>query len=130
MMSQIKVYALNETIELHRDNLSQAIHQALVKALKYPQEKKFQRFIPLQPNNFICPADRSASYVIIEISMFEGRTQEAKKALIKTLFEQVSQLCGIHPNDIEITLFETPKQNWGIRGENADELQLNYKVNI
>lgn len=129
-MSQIKVYALNETIELHRDNLSQAIHQALVKALKYPQEKKFQCFIPLQPNNFIYPADRSASYVIIEISMFEGRTQEAKKALIKTLFEQVSQLCGIHPNDIEITLFETPKQNWGIRGENADELQLNYKVNI
>ncbi len=28
-MSQIKIYALNETIELHRDNLSKAIHQAL-----------------------------------------------------------------------------------------------------
>ena len=24
----------------------------------------------------------------------------------------------------------TPKENWGIRGENADELQLNYKVNV
>mgnify|MGYP003366289239 CR=1 FL=1 len=46
-MSQIKIYALNETIELHRDNLSKAIHQALVKELKYPEEKRFQRFIAL-----------------------------------------------------------------------------------
>ena len=33
-------------------------------------------------------------------------------------------------NDVEITIFETPKENWGIRVENADELQLNYKVNV
>ena len=30
-MSQIKIYALNKTIELHRIELSKAIHQALVK---------------------------------------------------------------------------------------------------
>ncbi|QKQ70441.1 tautomerase family protein [Acinetobacter sp. 10FS3-1] len=129
-MSQIKVYALSETIELHRDNLSKAIHQALVKELKYPEEKKFQRFISLEPKNFIYPADRSTSYVIIEISMFDGRTKETKKALIKTLFKNISNLCGIDLNDIEITIFETSQENWGIRGESADELQLNYKINI
>lgn len=129
-MSQIKVYALSETIELHRDNLSKAIHQALVKELKYPEEKKFQRFISLEPKNFIYPADRSTSYVIIEISMFDGRTKETKKALIKTLFKNISNLCGIDSNDIEITIFETSQENWGIRGESADELQLNYKINI
>ncbi|MDM1780299.1 tautomerase family protein [Acinetobacter indicus] len=129
-MSQIKVYALSETIELHRDNLSKAIHQALVKELKYPEEKKFQRFISLEPKNFIYPVDRSTSYVIIEISMFDGRTKETKKALIKTLFKNISNLCGIDLNDIEITIFETSQENWGIRGESADELQLNYKINI
>ena len=129
-MSQIKVYALSETIELHRDNLSKAIHQALVKELKYPEEKKFQRFISLEPKNFVYPADRSTSYVIIEISMFDGRTKETKKALIKTLFKNISNLCGIDSNDIEITIFETSQENWGIRGESADELQLNYKINI
>ena len=129
-MSQIKVYALSETIELHRDNLSKAIHQALVKELKYPEEKKFQRFISLEPKNFIYPADRSTSYVIIEISMFDGRTKETKKALIKTLFKNISNLCGIDLNDIEITIFETSQENWGIRGESADELQLHSKINI
>ncbi|TSH77798.1 tautomerase family protein [Acinetobacter sp. RF15A] len=129
-MSQIKVYALSETIELHRDNLSKAIHQALVKELKYPEEKKFQRFISLEPRNFVYPADRSTSYVIIEISMFDGRTKETKKALIKTLFKNISNLCGIDSNDIEITIFETSQENWGIRGKSADELQLDYKINI
>src|SRR5690606_11652 len=129
-MSQIKVYALSETIELHRDNLSKAIHQALVKELKYPEEKKFQRFISLEPKNFVYPADRSTSYVIIEISMFDGRTKETKKALIKTLFKNISNLCGIDSNDIEITIFETSQENWGIRGKSADELQLDYKINI
>ena len=52
-MSQIKIYALNETIELHRDNLSKAIHQALVKELKYPEEKRFQRFIALESKDFV-----------------------------------------------------------------------------
>ncbi|MBP6190480.1 MAG: tautomerase family protein, partial [Acinetobacter sp.] len=36
----------------------------------------------------------------------------------------------ISAQDVEITIFETPKSNWGIRGKNADELNLNYKVNI
>lgn len=129
-MSQIKIYALSKTIELHRDNLSKAIHQALVKALNYPEEKRFQRFIPLEPENFIYPKDRTESYVIIEISMFEGRTKETKKAFIKTLFENISHSCSIDPCEVEITIFETPKENWGIRGQNADDLQLNYNVNI
>lgn len=62
--------------------------------------------------------------------MFAGRTSKTKKALIQTLFDNINNLCGIDSNDIEITIFETPKENWGIRGKNADELQLNYKVNV
>lgn len=129
-MAQIKIYALNKTIKKHRDHLSIAIHQALTKTLKYPIEKKFQRFISLESEHFIYPSDRTESYIIIEISMFEGRTKEAKKALINTLFQNIHDLCGIDFNDIEITIFETPKENWGIRGKNADELQLNYQINI
>ncbi|APF21976.1 putative transglutaminase-like protein [Clostridium butyricum] len=34
------------------------------------------------------------------------------------------------PNDVEITIFETPNYNWGIRGVPGDELGLNYKVNV
>lgn len=62
--------------------------------------------------------------------MFDGRTKETKKALSKTLFKNISNLCGIDSNDIEITIFETSQENCGIRGKSADELQLDYKINI
>lgn len=129
-MAQVKVYALRETLEQHRQTLSDAIHKSIMDALSYLPEKRFQRFISLDSADFIFPADRSNTYLIIEISMFEGRSTEAKKALIRGLFANISEACSITPNDIEITLFETPKENWGIRGQLGDELSLNYKVDV
>ena len=129
-MSQIKIYALASTIAQHRNELSHAIHTALVSALQYPEDKKFQRFIALSHDDFIYPEDRSNNYLIIELSMFEGRSIDSKKALIRQLFENIQAQCGISPHHVEITIFETPKHNWGIRGQCADELTLNYKVEV
>lgn len=84
----------------------------------------------MDQEDFIYADGRSEAYTIIEISIFEGRTIEAKKQLISLLFQRINDLLGISPQDLEITIFETPKQNWGIRGVPGDELQLNYKVNI
>ncbi|MDB9689137.1 tautomerase family protein [Acinetobacter baumannii] len=125
-MSQVKIYANERTIIQYRELLSHAIHQEL----KYPVEKSFQRFISLKPKNFIYPSDRSQHYIIIELSMFAGRSPATKKQLIQTLFRNIEEQCKIASQDIEITIFETPKENWGIRGKNADELLLNYQVNI
>ncbi len=52
-MSQVKIYANERTIIQYRELLSHAIHQALIEELKYPVEKRFQRFISLKPENFI-----------------------------------------------------------------------------
>lgn len=37
---------------------------------------------------------------------------------------------GIRPEDVEITIFETPKHNWRFRGLPGDEHSLNYKVDV
>jgi len=81
-------------------------------------------------SDFIYPEDRGADYTIIEISMFEGRTDAAKRALIAELFTRVEALAGISPHSLEITITETPKVNWGIRGQNAADLTLNYRVEV
>ena len=61
--------------------------------------------------------------------MIEGRSIEARKQLIRLLFERVQQL-GISGQDLEMTIFETPKHNWGFRGLPGDEHQLNYKIEV
>jgi hypothetical protein len=53
-----------------------------------------------------------------------------RKALIRAVLDDLSGELALSPNDIEITLFESPRENWGIRGQHGDELQLNYKVEI
>ena len=129
-MSQVKIYGHRATLQRQRGALSEAIHAAVVQALSFPPDKRFHRFIELEPEDFIHPADRSENYTIIEISMFVGRTEAAKRELIRGLFREIEARCGIAPQDVEITIFETPKANWGIRGLPADELTLNYRVNV
>uniref|UniRef100_UPI0025DA3219 tautomerase family protein n=1 Tax=Chamaesiphon sp. GL140_3_metabinner_50 TaxID=2970812 RepID=UPI0025DA3219 len=73
---------------------------------------------------------RTDRYIIIELSMFEGRTIAAKKQLIRLLFERLDKELGISNLDLEITIFETPKHNWGFRGLPGDEHSLDYQVNI
>ena len=105
------------------------IHSCLMDALGLPADKRFQRFISLDSDDFIYPSDRTERYTILEISMFEGRSVESKKGLIRLLFERCSAL-SITKNDLEITIFETPKHNWGIRGVAGDALDLSYKVEV
>ena len=107
-----------------------AIHAAAMHALALPADKCFHRFIGFDPADFIHPADRSTNYLIVEISMFEGRSNEAKKTLIREIFSRIGAATGIAAQDIEITIFETPRANWGIRGLPGDELALSYKVEV
>jgi phenylpyruvate tautomerase PptA (4-oxalocrotonate tautomerase family) len=129
-MVQVKIYGLKTPLMAHGDLLSAAIHDAIVEALVYAPEKKFHRLIGLEKSAFIYPVDRTENYTIIEISMFEGRSIEAKKSLIRLLFAKIEREVGIKPQDVEITIDETPKQNWGIRGLCGDELALGYKVDV
>lgn len=127
-MAQITIYGRREHLDRIRTELSAAIHASAVDALGLPAAKRFHRFIALDAADFLYPDDRTDQYTIIEISIFEGRSVETKKALIRGLFERIEAQCGIAPNNVEITIFETPRHNWGIRGLPADELTLDYKV--
>ena len=129
-MPQIKIYGLQSNIESKRFALSHAIHSALMEALGTPNEKRFQRFITLEAENFIFSGDRTSNYTIIEILMFAGRSPEAKKNLIKLLYQKIEKTTDITPQDLEITILEIPQSNWGIRGVPGDELKLNYQVDV
>jgi len=129
-MAQIKVYGLGEHLNPLKAQLSQVIHSVMVDVVGLPENKKFQRYFPMETDDFLFPSDRSAAYTIIEISMFEGRTDQVKKELIQLLFTRMNEQLKLSPNDVEITIFETPRSPWGIRGLPGDELDLSYKVEV
>lgn len=129
-MGQIKIYGVKQHLKPNKQMLSDIIHSCMVDAFQLPVGKRFHRFFPMERDDFYYADDRTEAYTIIEISVFEGRTIEAKKNLLKLLFTRINENLQIAPQDLEITIFETPKHNWGIRGLPADELSLDYKVDV
>ena len=129
-MAQIKIYGLKEQLDPIKSQLSDVIHSCVVDALSFPKDKRAHRFFPLETEDFYYPVGRTPRYTIIEVSMFEGRSIEAKKQLIHLLFDRIDQVLGLNPNDLEVTITETPKYNWGFRGQSGDEISLNYKVEV
>jgi hypothetical protein len=128
-MPQVKIYGLRSQLDPIKAELSDIIHSCMMDAFAYPADKRFHRFFPLEKSDFFYASDRTDRYTIVELSMFEGRSVEAKKQWLRLMFERVAGL-GITPQDLEMTIFETPKHNWGFRGLPGDEHQLSYKVEV
>jgi phenylpyruvate tautomerase PptA (4-oxalocrotonate tautomerase family) len=131
-VAQVKIYGVAEQLNPVKAKISDAIHACVVEALQFPPDKRAHRFFPMERADFYIPGGqgRTDRYTIVEISMFEGRTADAKRRLIHLLFERLQSAAGLMPADVEITITETPRQNWGFRGQTGDEVSLDYKVDV
>jgi Tautomerase enzyme len=128
-MVQTKIYGLRERLEPIKLQFSEVINSCVVEALVYPPGKRCHRFFMMDKTDFFYPDGRTDRYTIVEFSMIEGRTVAAKKQLIKLMFDRAQSL-GISTQDLEMTIFENPKHNWGFRGLPGDEHDLNYKIEV
>ncbi|WP_214327737.1 tautomerase family protein [Nonomuraea sediminis] len=120
-MAQVKVYGRREVWAGRQREISDALQACLVSAWGIPEDKRFHRFFLMDPDDFVCP-QRSERYLIVEVVCFTGRSDEAKRALVRAISEVF--------DDVEITVIEMPMVNWGIRGVPAEELSLPYKVEV
>ncbi len=129
-MAQIKIYGVIEHLNPVKARFSEVVHSCVVDALSFPQDKRAHRLFPLEAEDFYYPLGRTSRYTIVEISMFEARSIETKKNFIRLLFERVQRELNLAPADLEATITETPKHNWGFRGQPGDEIDLDYKVEV
>lgn len=129
-MAQIKIYGIKEKLIPLRDRLSGVIHECVMEALQFPRDKRAHRFFPMDRENMLYPEGRTDAYTIIEITMIEGRSIDARKKLIRLLFDRIREKIGIEHQDLEICIQESSAPNWGFRGMHGDEVKLNYKINV
>ena len=129
-MAQVKIYGLNAHLAPIKAQVSDCIHSCVMEAFKYPADKRFHRFFGLERADFYFPEGRTERYTILEIILYEGRSVAAKKVLYGLLFDRFERYFSVSPNDLEITLLETPPHDWGIRGKPGDELFLDYSITV
>jgi phenylpyruvate tautomerase PptA (4-oxalocrotonate tautomerase family) len=125
---QVKVYGNRSVWGPRRTEVSDALHGALVGAWQIPADKRFHRFFLLDDGDLVAP--RSEAYLVVEIVCFAGRSAEAKRALIRAMFDDVAPALGLTSDDLELVVLESPRENWGIRGLAGDELALGYRVDV
>ncbi|MCK0118575.1 tautomerase family protein [Isoptericola sp. S6320L] len=127
-MAHVKIYGNRSVWGERRTEVSDAVHAAVVRSWGLPEDKRFHRFLLLDDGDLVAP--RSAAYLVIEILCFTGRSVAAKKALVRAMYDDVAPALGLSPDDLEVVVVESPRENWGIRGRSADELSLGYRVEV
>ncbi|MFI6425116.1 tautomerase family protein [Promicromonospora sp. NPDC050880] len=127
-MAQLKVYGRRSVWGERRTEISDALHDVLVRTWQLPPDKRFHRFLLLDDGDLVAP--RSDAYLVVEIVCFTGRSREAKRALIGAVYDTVAPRLGLSADDLELVILESPRENWGIRGVSGDELALGYRVEV
>jgi phenylpyruvate tautomerase PptA (4-oxalocrotonate tautomerase family) len=116
--------------EEYRKSILDAVHDSLVAAFRTPDHDRNQRIVEIDPSNFEYPTGKSEDYVTIEMTVFPGRSSQAKKILYKEIVTRL-QVLGVKGNDILIILNEPLLENWGIRGGYpANEVDIGYNLNV
>ncbi len=107
-----------------------AVHESLVAAFKIPDHDRNQRIIEIRPTNLEYPVGKTENFVTIEMTVYPGRSLQAKKALYQEIVSRLQKL-EIQGDDILIVLNEPPLENWGIRGGYpASEVDIGFKINV
>lgn len=107
------------------------VHEALVQSFKIPEHDRFQMLYELDKDCFEAPSSKTDNVTVIEMTVFKGRSNEAKKQLYKSIVDNLAKNPGIKGDDIMIVLHEPPLENWGIRGGKlASEVKLGFKIDV
>jgi phenylpyruvate tautomerase PptA (4-oxalocrotonate tautomerase family) len=125
---RIEVRRNRETEE--KRAICDAVHAAMKEALLIPEHDRHIRYIEHAPEDFQVPPGKTEEYTLVEITLFQGRSMDARRTLYQAVVRNLGPL-GIAPEDVFIVLIESPSENWGVRGGvPASEVDLGFKIDV
>jgi hypothetical protein len=112
--------------------VSGAVQNGLISALGIPPEDFFQIIHVLPRGRFLhTPSFLGLNYsddlIILEITFISGRPKEKRLALLKALNDGVVAAAGISPDNLLITLYETPGENISFGRGSAQRAHISDK---
>ena len=117
IMPVVKVSILEGKTPEYKKTVLDCIHDGLVESIGIEDWDRFQRVEEFAKEDFEKPDFKSDDFMIIEISLFPGRSKELKGKLIETICGNLNSRLDISPSDVFILISEPPLENWGIGGK-------------
>jgi phenylpyruvate tautomerase PptA (4-oxalocrotonate tautomerase family) len=105
--------------EAYRQAIFDSLYRAMREALDVPEDDQFMTITEHDAANFRYGAScfgivRNDDLVFIQITVFNTRTTEQKKALFRRTAELLGENPGVRPEDVFVTVLEAAKENWSV----------------
>ncbi|MFO1109177.1 MAG: tautomerase family protein [Bradyrhizobium sp.] len=104
--------------EAYRQAILDGLYRAMREVLHVPEDDQFMTVTEHEAANFrtgtAYGVARSDDVVYIQITVFDTRTPEQKKALFKRIAELLGKNPGIRPEDVFITVLDAARENWSV----------------
>ena len=120
-MPLVKVEMLKGKSSEYKKTVLDCIHQGLVDSLGIEDWDRFQRITEYDTEEFEFPDFKTDAFMIIELTLFPGRTKEQKGDAIKTITSLLADSLGIAAADVLIVINEPTLENWGMGGVQKNE---------
>lgn len=128
-MPLVKISMRKGASAVQKAQINETIHRALVMAFQIPEHDFNHRIDEYEEENFHIPPGKSEHYMILEISVFPGRSLAAKRKLYLQVMDGLGVM-GYASQDVLILLQEQSLENWGIQGKPASEIDLGFKLDV
>ena len=115
-MPLVKINMLNGKSPEYKKLVLESVHNGLVASLGIEDWDRFQRIIEYEKCDFETSPEKTDDFMIIELSLFPGRTKEQKKMAIEMITSNLVTALNIIPTDVFIVINEPPLENWGMGG--------------
>lgn len=113
-MPLVKIEMLKGKSSEYKKGVLESVHEGLVEALGIEDWDRFQRIIEYDKADFEFPDFKSDNFMIIELTIFPGRTAEQKQGAITAIKNHLSSSLLIDPKDVFIVINDPPRENWSI----------------
>ena len=116
-MPLVRVDMIKGKDKEYKKTLLECIHEGLVESIGIEDWDRFQRIVEIDREDFETAPGKTDNFMIIEITMFPGRTKEQKKALIEHVTAKLVERLSIVATDVFIVINEPADENWGMAGK-------------
>ena len=113
-MPLVKIEMLKGKSSEYKKDVLESVHAGLVEALGIEDWDRFQRIIEYDKADFEFPDFKSDNFMIIELTIFSGRTAGQKQGAITAIKDKLSSNLKIDPKDVFIVINDPPRENWSI----------------
>jgi len=95
------------------------VYRAMMETINVPPKDNFQVITEHDRNGLIYDPSyldipRTDGFIIIQVTLNEGRTLEVKKKFYQAVAEGLNKELGVRKEDVFIGLVEVKKENWSL----------------